>query len=342
MTYYSRIDPRVDIAFKKIFGVEENKDLLMSLINSIVSEEDQVSEVILLNPYNQQNFKHTEESSSVARRMSGELAEPILIGEQKRIPKYDNANAEVSKVYDKLSILDIIASSESGKQYNIEIQISDEESYQKRALYYWGKLYTDQLQKAQRYSSLSKTIGIHILNFVCFNDLEEYHNKFHVVESEGGSRYFRDFEIHTVELGKFENEESKELSDFIASIRSALDMWVAFLTRNEIFDRNNLPPELNDASLKKALSVLDIMNFTSDERESYEENIKWLRMEAEALQAHGTKVREEALQEGREKGREEGREEGKIEMAKLMIADHESIEKIMKYTGLSKLEIESL
>ena len=52
-----RITPRVDIAFKKIFGVEENKDLLISLINSIVGESDQVSDVTLLNPYNPQNFK---------------------------------------------------------------------------------------------------------------------------------------------------------------------------------------------------------------------------------------------------------------------------------------------
>ena len=51
------ISPRVDLAFKKIFGVEENKDLLISLINSIVGEEDQVSEITLLNPYNPQNFK---------------------------------------------------------------------------------------------------------------------------------------------------------------------------------------------------------------------------------------------------------------------------------------------
>ena len=40
----SNISPRVDIAFKKIFGVEENKDLLISLINSIVGEADQGSE----------------------------------------------------------------------------------------------------------------------------------------------------------------------------------------------------------------------------------------------------------------------------------------------------------
>jgi predicted HTH domain antitoxin len=52
----SKINPRIDIVFKKIFGVEENKDLLISLINSIVAPEDQVSEVVLLNPYNVKNL----------------------------------------------------------------------------------------------------------------------------------------------------------------------------------------------------------------------------------------------------------------------------------------------
>jgi predicted transposase/invertase (TIGR01784 family) len=92
-----RISPRIDIAFKKIFGVEENKDLLISLINSIVSNEDQVADVTLLNPYNPKNFKS-----------------------------------------DKLSILDIKAKGTDGKRFNIEIQISDEADYDKRALYYWA------------------------------------------------------------------------------------------------------------------------------------------------------------------------------------------------------------
>ncbi|WP_260214905.1 Rpn family recombination-promoting nuclease/putative transposase [Candidatus Cardinium hertigii] len=51
------ITPRVDVAFKKLFGVEENKDLLISLINAIVSAEDQVADITLLNPYNPQNFR---------------------------------------------------------------------------------------------------------------------------------------------------------------------------------------------------------------------------------------------------------------------------------------------
>lgn len=93
-----KINPRIDIAFKKIFGIEENKDLLISLINSIVGKDDQVVDVTLLNPYNQKNFKN-----------------------------------------DKLSILDIKAEGDNGKKFNIEIQITDEADYDKRALYYSGK-----------------------------------------------------------------------------------------------------------------------------------------------------------------------------------------------------------
>ena len=52
-----KINPRVDFAFKKLFGSEENKDLLISLINAIVSEQEQVCEVTLKNPYNLADYR---------------------------------------------------------------------------------------------------------------------------------------------------------------------------------------------------------------------------------------------------------------------------------------------
>jgi aminoglycoside phosphotransferase (APT) family kinase protein len=41
---------------------------------------------------------YTEETSAVARKMTGELAQPILIDEHKRSRKFDDANVDVSKV----------------------------------------------------------------------------------------------------------------------------------------------------------------------------------------------------------------------------------------------------
>ena len=251
-----RISPRVDVAFKKIFGVEENKDLLISLINSIVSQEDQVSDVTLLNPYNLQSFKT-----------------------------------------DKLSILDIKAQGIEGKRFNIEIQITDSADYDKRALYYWGKLYIDQLKNSEGYSKLSKAIGIHILNFTSIPEMDKYHNVFHITEKDSGLAYFKDLELHTIELNKFTHKSDDQLSDLVDKVKTSLDMWSAFLTRNDLLDPANLPQGLNNDKLKKALNVLDVMNFSSQEREAYEDRLKWFLTEASSLE----KAKEEGITQGIEK-----------------------------------------
>ena len=300
-----KITPRVDLAFKKIFGVEENKDLLISLINSIVSKADQVTGVTLLNPYNPKNFKH-----------------------------------------DKLSILDIKAEGVDGKRFNIEIQISDEADYDKRALYYWAKLYTEQLKSSQDYSTLSKAIGIHILNFTSIPQVDKYHNVFHITEKDSGLLYFKDLELHTIELNKFTKNSDDKLSDIIAKVKSTLDMWVAFLTRHDLLNKDNLPKELDDASLKKALTVLDVMNFSQEEREAYEDHLKWLRIEANTLKKYEQKGREEGREEGikigEARGETKGKAEGKAELIKIMLTKGKSIDEIIEFTGLPKEEIEKL
>jgi predicted transposase/invertase (TIGR01784 family) len=295
------INPKVDIAFKKIFGVEENKDLLISLINSIVSAQDQVKDITLLNPYNPQNFKS-----------------------------------------DKLSILDVKAIGHNGKRFNIEIQISDEADYDKRALYYWAKLYTEQLKAGQDYSKLSKAIGIHILNFTSIPNGEKYHNVFHIKEKDTDLLYFKDLELHTIELTKFSSNEDEKLEDIVCKVKTALDMWLAFLTRHELLERDKLPARLNDANLQKALDVLNIMNFSYEEKEAYEDHLKWLRIEANTLHKYEQKGREEGRIEGRKEGRVEGETKKAIEMALVMLNENEPIAKIIKYTNLTTQEIELL
>jgi predicted transposase/invertase (TIGR01784 family) len=285
-----KITPRVDIAFKKIFGVEENKDLLISLINSIVSSEDQVSSITLLNPYNPQNFK-----------------------------------------MDKLSILDIKATGTNGKRFNIEVQISDEADYDKRALYYWAKLYTEQLKVGEEYSKLSKAIGIHILNFTSIPTSDRYHNVFQIKEKETNLEYFKDLELHTIELKKFASNGDEELSDIIAKVKNSLDVWITFLTRHDLLNKNDLPKELDDCNLKKALNVLEIMNFSDDEREAYEDHLKWLRIETNTLMNYERR--------GMEKGMEKGEKKKALEIAKEMLADKEPLDKIIKYTKLTKEEM---
>jgi predicted transposase/invertase (TIGR01784 family) len=52
------MNPKVDIVFKKIFGSEENKDILKSFINSVLSKDEQISELVLKNPYSISDYKN--------------------------------------------------------------------------------------------------------------------------------------------------------------------------------------------------------------------------------------------------------------------------------------------
>ena len=302
----AKINPRVDLAFKKIFGIEENKDLLISLINSTVGEEDRVIDVILLNPYNQKNFKQ-----------------------------------------DKLSILDIKAQGACGKKFNIEIQITDEADYDKRALYYWAKLYTEQLKSGEDYSELEKVIGIHILNFTSILDSDKYHNSFHITEKETGFPYFKSLELHTVELKKFAEKAGGELGELAAQIKNSLDIWSAFLTRHDLLNIDNLPQSLDTPELKKALKVLNVMNFTEEEREAYEDHLKWLRIESNTLKKYEEKYRKEGREEGREEGLKEGLKEGEEKGRKkerLNIAKNllESGMPPMRVAEMTELDIEDV
>ena len=300
-----KITPRVDIAFKKIFGVEENKDLLISLINSIVSNDDQVADITLLNPYNPKNFKN-----------------------------------------DKLSIMDIKAVGKNDKRFNIEIQICDEADYNKRALYYWAKLYTEQLKESEDYGQLSKAIGIHILNFTSIPESDKYHNVFHSVEKENGVHYFKDLELHTIELRKFTDKVSNQISDVLEKIKTSLDIWVAFLTKYNLFDKDNLPDKFKNTGLKKALNVLEVMNFSEAEKEGYEDHLKWLRIQTNTIKKYEQQARAEGLAEGLAEGIAEGEARGeaksRTEVAKNLIKLGVSTDIIINATGLTHEEVEEI
>ena len=305
----SDINPRVDIAFKKIFGTEENKDLLISLINSIVGEADQVSEVTLLNPYNPKNFKT-----------------------------------------DKLSILDIKATGRDGKRFNVEIQVSDEADYDKRALYYWAKLYSEQLKSTENYSLLCKAIGIHILNFTSIPEVKKYHNIFHITEKENGSVYFKDLELHTIELKKFidtSNGKSEELDNMMLKVKNSLDLWTAFLIRHDLINTKKLPKGVDATSVEKAIEVLEVMNFTEEERDAYEGRLKWLRIEASSLKKASTEGEARGMKKGIElgieKGIELGIEKGIEKVAQNMLFKlHLDLDTVQKATGLTKEELQKI
>lgn len=249
-----RINPRVDFAFKKLFGSEENKDLLVSLINSIVSENERVVDIELRNPYNLADYK------------AG-----------------------------KMSILDIKATDTNGSWYNIEMQISEDLNFDKRAMYYWAKLVTEQLSEGRMFSELKKTVSICILDFNFVPGDAEFHNLYKIINTTSGQDdgLHDVFELHYIELRKFR----KEYGELI----HPLDRWITFLTKAHELRKNNIPAVLAaDKAILKAIEAVDRM-FDEEERQVYE-----IRMQSLAdVESKIVSAEQKGMAKGVKKGRAE-------------------------------------
>jgi predicted transposase/invertase (TIGR01784 family) len=125
-------------------------------------------------------------------------------------------------------------------------------------------------------------------------------------------------------------------------VKNALDVWLAFLTRNDLLKKDHLPKELDDPSLAKAIDVLDVMNLNADERDAYEGRLKWMRIEANTLKKHGEDCRAEGKAEGIAIGEAKGKAIGRAEIARKMLEMAVDIKLIEAATGLTKDEILTL
>ncbi|PJN59803.1 hypothetical protein CXK86_20500 [Paenibacillus sp. BGI2013] len=156
------LDPRNDFLFKRIFGSEENRDVLLAFLNKTFVEAGRppLTEIILLNPYT-----------------------------EKDTPR------------DKQSILDIHGRTAEGELINVEMQLFNKYDTEKRTMFYWSKLYSGQLQEGHSYKMLKKCVTINILNY-SFLPNDQYHNVFHLREDRSGISLIDDIELHFLELPK--------------------------------------------------------------------------------------------------------------------------------------------
>jgi predicted transposase/invertase (TIGR01784 family) len=283
----SRINLRVDFAFKKLFGSEENQDILLSLINAIVSEQEQVVEVELKNPYSLTDY---------------------LTG--------------------KMPLLNIKAKSKNGRWFNIEMQISEDFNFDKRALYYWAKLITEQLSEGKMYKELKKTISINILNFNFIPDRTEPHNCYKIINTATGKadKLHDIFELHYVELKKFTKQQGQ--------ITNALERWSTFLTKAHQLDKNHIPEELAfDPTIVRAIAAVDNL-FDEEERQVYEIRLQSLA-DVESKIASAEEI-------GIKQGLEQGIQQASTTIALKMLSKGLNIATIAEVTGLTESVIRSL
>ncbi len=302
------LDPRNDFLFKRIFGSEENQDVLLAFLNRTFTEAHRppLREIIVLNPY-----------------------------------------IEKDSPLDKQSILDIRARTTEGELINVEMQLFNRYDMEKRTLFYWSKLYSSQLVEGQSYSTLKRCVTINILDFALLkNDL--YHSVFHLHEDQTGITLTDDIEIHFLELPKLNAQAAPTkqggLANWLLFLKGVTpDQWEV-LTMNEpklkkAMDTLEFLSQdqearmryearqkyLHDqASLMEAAKNAELYGFKAGMEKGIQEGIE--------------KGMKQGIEQGMEKGIEQSLQQTALRMLKLGLDTHT----ISQVTGLNESEIRTL
>jgi len=104
---------------------------------------------------------------------------------------------------DKLGILDVRVMMKDKTQLDMEMQVTYFEHWDKRILFYLGKMYTEQLKKGDTYDKLQKCIHVSILNFNQFPHDKECYRTIHLRDDKNGDIYTDLFELQILELKNY-------------------------------------------------------------------------------------------------------------------------------------------
>ena len=157
------LDVRTDFAFKKVFGSDGSKHILISFLNALIysNRKHKIKDLTIVDPYNI----------------------PMIKG--------------VKETY-----VDVKAILDDDTKVIIEMQVLNHEGFEKRILYNAAKNYSLQLNKAEDYNLLNPVIALSIVDFDMFETNEVITN-FKLIEKEQLITYSDDIELIFVELPKF-------------------------------------------------------------------------------------------------------------------------------------------
>ncbi|MEG4272154.1 Rpn family recombination-promoting nuclease/putative transposase [Microcoleus sp. AT8-B1] len=165
------INPKTDFAFKKIFGSNQSKPILISFLNAMIYDGNPtIADLEIIDPY-------------LASRVQ----------------------------YLKDSYLDVKARLAGGETVIIEMQVLNVESFAKRVVYNAAKTYSTQLIRGEGYFKLKPVIALTITDFEMLDNDREVISHFVFKEKKRLFDYVDpEIELIFIELPKF-NKQLDEL-----------------------------------------------------------------------------------------------------------------------------------
>ena len=159
------LDVKTDFAFKKVFGSQQSKPVLIDFLNAMLdySGDYAIADLEIVDPYQI----------------------PLIKGM-------------------KDSFVDVKARLANGSRVIIEMQVLNVEGFEQRILFNAAKQYSSQLQKSEHYRLLNPVIALTFTDFILFkDDATQVLSRFKLMEKQRLVEYGDDNELVFVELPKF-------------------------------------------------------------------------------------------------------------------------------------------
>lgn len=207
---------------------------------------------------------------------------------------------------EKLGILDVRVLLNGDIQINMEMQVTPFELWAERSLFYLGKMYIDQIKEGEDYDVLKKCIHIGILDFVMFQEDEEFYSRFHIWEDQRHRKYTDKLEVHILELPKLDRYRYPQ---------TELLKWARFINAERKEDLEMIAK--TDKFLGKAYEALTNLSADEKKRLEYEAREKAIRDHHHQMKSNWNAGHEQGLKQGIEQGIEQGEKSGEERMARL-------------------------
>ncbi len=243
----TKANPKTDLVFKKLFGTEDNKDILMSLINAILPLTQQIVTLELKNPYNLADYT---DGKLTILDIKAQDEKGIQYDIEMQIRGYDFYGKRTLYYWAKIF----------GAQLD----------------------HIPELQKLtalvdNSYSELKKCIVISLIDFNFFDDKTP--QRCFTLKNRETNETHKDLDyldLYFIEMRKFKKE--------LKFAKTILDRWINFLNNAARYVNDNLPVELAEIKeIRKASLKLDAMYLDKSEREHYEGQQKFRLDESSRL-----------------------------------------------------------
>ena len=229
---------------------------------------------------------------------------------------------------DRKVIYDLYCENQNGEKFIVELQKAKQVFFKDRSLYYATFPIQEQAQRGDWDYQLKAVYTVAILDF-CFDE----HNpnvrvEVKLMDTTRKVIFYDKLAFVYLQMPNFRKQEDQ--------LETLQDKWL-FLLKN-LASLDQRPQKLKEKIFDKFFEEAEIAKFSKEDRVAYENSLKYYRDIKNSLDT----AFEEGIGIGEQIGLEKGKIEGKIEIARNMIADKETNDKIAKYTGLTEGQINAI